>query len=251
MALWAGRLSGNIDERLNALNASIGYDSRMFAEDIEGSVAHANMLGKIGILTSEETKALTAELAKISEEISSGALSIDQSAEDIHMFIEAELTKRLGTLGKKLHTARSRNDQVALDIRLYLNHQSIELNDLLKQLVSTICDIASKHLESVMPGYTHLQRAQPVTLAHYLMAYAQMFLRDISRLVDSKKRLCIMPLGSGALAGTTYPLDRQFVCDQLGFNAITANSIDGVSDRDFCARICQYFINYNDASFPL
>jgi len=205
----------------------------MFRQDIRGSLAHAKMLYKVGIVTSEDCEAIVSGLTGILSDIETGKLGIDPAAEDIHTFIEQELTKRIGTPGKKLHTARSRNDQVALDIRIYLSEESEILSDKLKWLVKTLCDISEKHLLTVMPGYTHLQRAQPVTLAHYLMAYAQMFLRDINRLCDMQKRIKVLTLGSGALAGTTYPIDRQFVCAELGFNSVCANSMDGVSDRDF------------------
>ncbi len=233
MKLWAGRLQGQVDEKLNQLNASIGFDSRMYKQDITGSMAHARMLGKQGIIPKEDSEKIVAELGRMLEEIEAGTLEIDMSSEDIHTFVEGELTRRIGDAGKRLHTARSRNDQVALDIRLYLSDEIDRTVELAKELVRALCEVAGQHLESVMPGYTHLQRAQPVTMAHYLMAYAQMLLRDIDRLGDCKKRTRVSPLGSGALAGTTYPLDRAFVAEQLGLNGITANSMDGVSDRDF------------------
>ncbi|MBE5772569.1 MAG: argininosuccinate lyase [Clostridiales bacterium] len=237
MKLWAGRLTGQVDEKLNELNASIGFDSRMYKQDITGSIAHATMLGKVGVVTPEESAQIVEGLKGILSDIDSGALEIDMTSEDIHTFVEAELTQRIGAAGKKLHTGRSRNDQVALDIRMYLADQIDELIALAKDLCRAFCEVAQQHLETVMPGYTHLQRAQPVTLAHYLMAYAQMLLRDIDRLADCKKRTMVSPLGCGALAGTTYPLDRQFVADQLGFNGIAMNSIDGVSDRDFALEL--------------
>ncbi len=233
MNLWKGRLSGELDKRLQQLNASIGFDSKMYKEDIEGSIAHAAMLGKIGVLTEQESTIIQKTLRDILEEIHTGKLPIDQTAEDIHMFVEQELTGRLGDLGKKLHTARSRNDQVALDLRLYLLRQTEEIYALAHDLAQTVIEIASRHLDTVMPGYTHMQRAQPVTLAHHLMAYVQMLLRDMARMRDCQKRITSMPLGSGALAGTSYPLDRKMVCDALGFSDITKNSMDGVSDRDF------------------
>ena len=233
MKLWAGRLAGQVNEKLNELNASIGFDSRMYKQDITGSIAHAKMLGRIGVLTAEETCQITEGLAAILNDIDTGAMEIDMTSEDIHTFVEGELTKRIGTAGKKLHTARSRNDQVALDIRMYLADEIDATIALAKDLIAAFCETAKQHLESVMPGYTHLQRAQPVTLAHYLMAYAQMLLRDIDRLTDCKKRTLVLPLGCGALAGTTYPLDRAYVAEQLGFNGICMNSMDGVSDRDF------------------
>ena len=233
MKLWAGRMSGDIDERLNRLNASISYDSRMYKEDITGSIAHARMLGAAGIIDKSESEKIIDGLKGILSDLESGVLEIDMESEDIHTFVEGELTKRIGDAGKRLHTARSRNDQVALDIRLYLSSKADALIEGAKKLAYSICGISKEHLETVMPGYTHLQRAQPVTLAHYLMAYAQMLLRDVSRLRDCKKRTLVMPLGSGALAGTTYPLDREMVAKELGFDSVTLNSLDGVSDRDF------------------
>ena len=237
MKLWAGRLQGQVDEKLNELNASIGFDSRMYKQDITGSIAHARMLGRQGIIPAEDAEKIVAGLADILSEIEAGTLEIDMTSEDIHTFVEGELTKRIGDAGKRLHTARSRNDQVALDLRMYLADEIDRTVALAKDLIRALCEVAEQHLESVMPGYTHLQRAQPVTLAHYLMAYAQMLLRDIDRLTDCKKRTLVLPLGSGALAGTTYPLDRQFVADRLGFNGICMNSMDGVSDRDFALEL--------------
>ena len=237
MKLWAGRTGGDVDARLSAINNSIGFDSRMFRQDIAGSIAHATMLGKTGVIAPEEAARITEGLKGILADLESGALEIDIECEDIHTFVEATLTARIGTAGKRLHTARSRNDQVALDIRLYLSDEIDRLIGLAKGLTNALCDIAEAHLETVMPGYTHLQRAQPVTLAHYLMAYAQMLLRDIERLEDCKRRTRVSPLGSGALAGTTYPLDRAFVAEQLGLEGITMNSIDGVSDRDFALEL--------------
>ena len=237
MKLWAGRLQGQVDEKLNELNASIGFDSRMYRQDITGSIAHARMLGKQGIIPAEDAEKIVSGLTDILSEIEAGTLEIDVTSEDIHTFVEGELTKRIGDAGKRLHTARSRNDQVALDLRMYLADEIDKTVALAKDLISALCEVAERHLEGVMPGYTHLQRAQPVTLAHYLMAYAQMLLRDIDRLKDCKKRTLVLPLGSGALAGTTYPLDRQYVADQLGFGGICMNSMDGVSDRDFALEL--------------
>ncbi|MBR1559384.1 MAG: argininosuccinate lyase [Clostridia bacterium] len=237
MKLWAGRTGGDVDERLSAINNSIGFDSRMYRQDILGSVAHATMLGKVGVVTPEESAQIVEGLKGILADLESGALEIDMSCEDIHTFVEATLTQRIGTAGKKLHTARSRNDQVALDIRMYLADQIDRLIALAKDFAAALCDVAERHVETGMPGYTHLQRAQPVTLGHYLMAYAQMLLRDIDRLTDCKRRTLVLPLGSGALAGTTYPLDRDFVAEQLGFNGISMNSLDGVSDRDFALEL--------------
>ena len=237
MKLWAGRTGGDVDERLSAINNSIGFDSRMYRQDITGSIAHAKMLGRIGVLTEKEQADIVSGLEGILADIESGALEIDMTCEDIHTFVEATLTERIGTAGKKLHTARSRNDQVALDIRMYLADAIDRLTGLSKELIAALCDVAEQHLETVMPGYTHLQRAQPITLAHWLMAYAQMLLRDIDRMKDCKRRTLILPLGSGALAGTTYPLDRSYVAGLLGFGDISQNSLDGVSDRDFALEL--------------
>ena len=237
MKLWAGRTGGDVDDRLSAINNSIGFDSRMYRQDILGSIAHATMLGKVGVVTPEESAQIVEGLRGILADIESGALQIDMTCEDIHTFVEATLTSRIGSAGKKLHTGRSRNDQVALDIRLYLADQIDHLVALAKDLAAAFCEVAEQHTETVMPGYTHLQRAQPVTLGHYLMAYAQMLLRDIDRLNDCKARTLVLPLGSGALAGTTYPLDRAFVAEQLGFGGISMNSLDGVSDRDFALEL--------------
>ena len=235
--MWAGRFTKEVDERVNDFNSSISFDHRMYKQDIEGSIAHATMLGECGIIDIEESKKIIEGLKGILADIESGKLEFDPTAEDIHMFVEAELTSRLGDTGKRLHTARSRNDQVALDIRMNLKVEADEIIALVKELEQTILNMAEKHLTTVMPGYTHLQRAQPITFAHHLMAYANMLLRDLGRLEDCKKRLNIMPLGSGALASTTYPINRQRVCDLLGFDEITQNSLDGVSDRDFCIEL--------------
>ena len=237
MKLWAGRTGGDVDARLSAINNSIGFDCRMFRQDILGSVAHATMLGKQGIISREDSEAIVAGLKGILRDIEAGTLEIDMTCEDIHTFVEATLTQRIGTAGKRLHTARSRNDQVALDIRMYLADEIDRLVGLTKDLAAALCDVAEAHVETVMPGYTHLQRAQPVTLGHYLMAYAQMLLRDIDRLKDCKARTLVLPLGSGALAGTTYPLDRAYVAELLGFNGVSMNSLDGVSDRDFALEL--------------
>ncbi|WP_443713293.1 argininosuccinate lyase, partial [Ruminococcus sp.] len=236
--MWAGRFTKEVDERVNDFNSSISFDARMYRYDIEGSMAHATMLGECGIIDKHESEKIVEGLKGILADIDDGKLQFDPTAEDVHMFVEAELTKRLGDTGKRLHTARSRNDQVALDVRMILRAETKEIIELVKKLEHTILDIAEKNLTTVMPGYTHLQRAQPITFAHHLMAYANMLLRDISRLEDSYKRTNIMPLGSGALASTTYPINRQRVCDLLGFDEITQNSLDGVSDRDFCIELC-------------
>lgn len=237
MALWAGRFSKEIDEGVNAFNSSIAFDARMYEQDIKGSIAHATMLGATGIINKEDSDIIVAELENILNDIDSGELEFDSSAEDIHMFIEAELTSRLGNTGKRLHTARSRNDQVALDLRMYLHSELDEIMELVKALTLTLCDIASENLHTVMPGYTHLQRAQPITFAHHLMAYAEMLIRDYDRIEAAQARMNVMPLGSGALASTTYPIDRNMTMQLLGFDGITSNSLDGVSDRDFCIDI--------------
>ena len=235
--LWKGRFKKELAKETNDFNSSIGFDSRMFEEDIKGSIAHATMLGATGIIDKSESEKIVNELDKILGEIKSGELEIDMTAEDIHTFIEGELTSRLGQTGKRLHTARSRNDQVALDIRLTLRKEIDEITVLLKSLVEVLCNKAQEHSATIMPGYTHLQRAQPITFGHHLMAYCSMILRDIDRLIDVKKRMNICPLGSGALAGTTYPLNREMIADLLGFDGVTQNSLDGVSDRDFCIEL--------------
>lgn len=235
--MWAGRFKKEVDEKVNDFNSSISFDCVMYEQDIQGSIAHATMLGQQGIIPLEESKLIVEGLQGILEDLRCGKLSFDMTAEDIHMFIEAELTTRLGAAGKRLHTARSRNDQVALDIRMYLKDQTREMIGLVKELCETLCDLADEHTQTVMPGYTHLQRAQPVTFAHHIMAYVQMFLRDIGRFEDTYKRMNVMPLGSGALASTTYPIDRVLVSDLLGFTEPTQNSLDGVSDRDFCIEL--------------
>lgn len=233
MVLWEGRFKKELDSRTNDFNSSILFDSRMYKQDILGSIAHSTMLEKQGIILAEDKEKIVNELTNILNDIESGKLHIDPNAEDIHMFIETELTNRIGDSGKKLHTARSRNDQVALDIRMYLKDEITSLIDYLKQLINALCDKANENLETVMPGYTHLQRAQPITFAHHLMAYVEMILRDIQRLEDCYKRTNIMPLGSCALAATTYNLDRYSAKELLEFEDITKNSLDGVSDRDF------------------
>ncbi|MCL2496043.1 MAG: argininosuccinate lyase, partial [Clostridiales bacterium] len=218
----------------NDFNSSIRIDCRMFSQDIAGSLAHTAMLAAKGIISAEDAQAITDGLGGILEDWESGALTIDYSAEDIHSFVESELTKRIGESGKRLHTARSRNDQVALDLRLYLREESEEIIRRIKDLLSALCEKASRHQDTILPGYTHLQRAQPITFGHHLMAYAMMFLRDIERLQDGQKRLNISPLGSCALAGTTYDIDRELTAGLLQMEGIAANSLDAVSDRDFC-----------------
>lgn len=233
MALWAGRFSKEINKDVNAFNSSLSFDCRMYKQDIRGSLAHAKMLCKQRIIDQQAYEEITKGLNDILHEIEEGTLLFDPNAEDIHMFIEAELTKRYPVSGKKLHTGRSRNDQVALDLRLYVHDEIKEIDQLLKEMIKVLTDVAIQHTETIMPGYTHLQRAQPVTFAHHLMAYAEMFLRDIDRLKDIDKRVYVSPLGSGALATTTYPLDRQFTAEELGMYDIMYNSMDGVSDRDY------------------
>lgn len=235
--LWAGRFSKQEDERVNDFNSSIAFDARMAQQDIQGSIAHATMLGRQGIIEPSEADLIVQGLEGIAHDLQTGVLAIDPTAEDIHMFVEAVLTNRLGDTGKRLHTARSRNDQVALDIRLHLRDQCREIKALLLSYIDVLTNQAEQHLETVMPGYTHMQRAQPITFAHHLMAYVQMALRDVQRIEQTCERMNVMPLGSGALAGTTYPIDRQLVKDLLGFSAVSANSLDGVSDRDFCIEL--------------
>ena len=235
--LWNGRFKKELAKETNDFNSSIKFDSRMFEEDIRGSMAHAAMLGAQGIIDEGESKKIIDGLAAILDDIKSGALPIDESAEDIHTFIEGELTARLGDTGKRLHTARSRNDQVALDIRLTLRKETSEIKDKIKELIGVLCEKAEENTSTIMPGYTHLQRAQPITFAHHIMAYAAMLCRDLGRLEDAARRMNVCPLGSGALAGTTYPLDREMTARELGFDSITLNSLDGVSDRDFCIEL--------------
>lgn len=235
--MWAGRFSKEVDSKVNAFNSSIAFDARMYKQDITGSIAHATMLGEQGIISMEDSLTLIGGLKEILVDIESGSLQFDPNAEDIHMFIEAELTKRLGDVGKRLHTSRSRNDQVALDIRLYLRDEINEIKKLVKELIETLCKIAKEHADTIMPGYTHLQRAQPITFGHHLMAYAQMLLRDIERLNDTEKRMNVCPLGSCALAGTTYNIDRSRTSSLLEMSEPMANSLDGVSDRDFCIEL--------------
>ncbi len=237
MKLWAGRFSKEADERVNDFNSSISFDSRMYRQDIAGSIAHATMLGEQNIIAPSESETIIKGLKSILSDLDSGKLSFDPEAEDIHMFVEAELTSRIGDAGKRLHTARSRNDQVALDIRLYLRDAADGLISQVIELIHSLCNQAEQHTETVMPGYTHLQRAQPITFGHHLMAYCQMLLRDIGRLKDAKNRMNVMPLGSCALAGTTYPLNRERVAELLEFSSVTLNSLDGVSDRDFCIEL--------------
>lgn len=238
MKLWAGRFSKETDSAVNDFNSSIRFDSRMYEEDVKGSLAHAAMLAAVGVISGDDLEAISTGLAGILADIQSGALDFDPAAEDIHMFIEQELTVRVGEAGKRLHTARSRNDQVALDIRLHLREECAALITMIDALSAVLQSKANAHSGAVMPGYTHLQRAQPVTFGHHLRAYVQMMARDRSRLSDAVTRMdAECPLGSGALAGTTYPIDRAMTARALGFAAPCANSLDGVSDRDFCIEI--------------
>ncbi len=237
MKLWGGRFSKSTDAAVDDFNSSIRFDSRMYKQDIRGSQAHATMLGKQGIIPKEDAELIVKTLEEILADIENGKVEFTIDAEDIHMNIETILISRIGDVGKRLHTGRSRNDQVALDNKLYLRDESEELKVMLENLQSIILKLAEENLDTIMPGYTHLQKAQPITFAHHIMAYYEMFGRDLSRLFDWRKRMNVLPLGSGALAGTTYPLDRPFVAEQLGFDGITQNSIDGVSDRDF---VCEF-----------
>ena len=237
MKMWAGRFSKELNKEVNDFNSSIRVDSRMYKEDITGSMAHAFMLGKCGIIPEKDSELIIETLEGILNDLENGLLEIDYEAEDIHMFVEEVLTKRIGDVGKKLHTARSRNDQVALDFRMYTKNQILEIKGLVKSLIETIIYISKQNIDLIMPGYTHLQRAQPILLSHQLMAYANMLSRDLSRLNDCYKRTDYMPLGSAALAGTTHNIDRFIVKDKLGFENVTLNSIDSVSDRDFAVEL--------------
>ena len=235
--LWAGRTDGATSQIADDFNSSIRFDSRMYRQDIEGSMAHAAMLAQKGIISPEDADTLIAGLEQILSDVESGDLAIDMTCEDIHMFVEAVLTQRLGDVGKKLHTARSRNDQVALDVRMYLRKELDEIAALTKELIAAVTDKAEEYKTAIMPGYTHLQRAQPITFGHHMMAYAMMLLRDLDRLADCRKRMNQSPIGCCALAGTTYDTDRYFEAGKLGFDGICLNSLDGVSDRDFCAEL--------------
>ena len=233
--MWAGRTDGQTDRLADDFNSSIGFDCRMYRQDITGSMAHAAMLGATGILPKADADTLIDGLQTILDDLDSGKLQFDPTCEDIHMFVEQVLTERLGDVGKKLHTARSRNDQVALDLRMYLREQCDAISAQVKTLIEALVDRAAEYKSAIMPGYTHLQRAQPITFGHHLMAYAMMLLRDRSRLSECRKRMNRSPIGCCALAGTTYPTDRAMEAAQLGFDGICMNSLDGVSDRDFCA----------------
>ena len=235
--MWQGRTDGVLNKDADDFNSSISFDKKMFKQDIVGSMAHAEMLGVQNIISSSDADQIISGLESILNDIMGGKLEISSDAEDIHMFVEAELISRIGDVGKKLHTARSRNDQVALDLRMFLKDENAEIKDLLISLIKVITEKAEENVNTVMPGYTHLQRAQPITFAQHLLAYANMFIRDYGRIVDATKRMNLSPLGSCALAGTTYDTDRIFVANKLGFDGATANSIDGVSDRDFCVEL--------------
>ena len=237
--LWAGRFKKETDQAVNAFNASIGVDQRMYREDIEGSMAHAAMLSRQGIITEEDGRQIRLGFQSILKDMDAGAISLTpEQYEDIHMANEQLLTERIGEAGKRLHTARSRNDQVALDLRLYVRREIGEIAGQITELLEELCTLAEANAETVMPGYTHLQRAQPITFGHHLMAYANMFRRDAKRLENCLEGMDEMPLGCGALAGTTYPIDREFVAGELGFSRVTDNSLDGVSDRDYCMELC-------------
>ncbi|HHV65614.1 MAG TPA: argininosuccinate lyase [Peptococcaceae bacterium] len=263
MKLWGGRFEKDTDALVEDFHSSISFDQRLYKHDIRGSIAHAKMLGRIGILTAEEAAKIVEGLETLLTDIEEGRVQFEIGAEDIHMNIEKLLTERIGDLGKKLHTGRSRNDQVALDFRLFLREEIDRIKDLLVKLIETLMNLSAQHLRTWMPGYTHLQKAQPITLAHHFMAYVQMFLRDLGRLRDARQRLNISPLGSGALAGTTFPLQREEVAQELGFAGVTLNSLDGVSDRDFAleflsaaailmmhlSRLCEELIIWSSGEF--
>lgn len=237
MKLWSGRFDKNTDALVDELNASIGFDFRMYRQDIEGSLAHSAMLAKQGIIPKKDAELIADGLKEILKDIEDGKLSFGSDVEDVHMAIEGELTRRIGDAGKRLHTARSRNDQVAVDIRLYLKQEISEIRLLVLGLLETVLNLSEKSTDVIMPAYTHLQRAQPTTFAHYMMAYANMLRRDVTRLEDCLARMDECPLGSGALTATTYPIDREYVARELGFSRITQNSLDGVSDRDFAIEL--------------
>ncbi len=237
MKLWSGRFEKNTDALVDALNASIGFDLRLYRQDIAGSLAHSAMLAKQGVISADDAEKIAGGLRGILADLEAGKLHFGQDAEDVHMAVEGELTRRIGDAGKRLHTARSRNDQVALDLRLYLKAEIVEIRDLVLELLETVLALAERHGGVIMPAYTHMQRAQPTTFAHHMMAYANMLRRDVTRLEDCLERMDECPLGSGALTGTTYPIDRMAVAEELGFPTITQNSLDGVSDRDFAVEL--------------
>ncbi|MBQ3195191.1 MAG: argininosuccinate lyase [Clostridia bacterium] len=239
--MWAGRFGKELDREADDFNSSIHFDSRMYRQDIRGSVSHAEMLAKQGIISAEDCALIKEGLLGILADLEEGKLSFDPAAEDIHMFVESVLTKRIGDVGKRLHTARSRNDQVAVDVRLYLRDEAGEICVLVKELISAVLEQAEANKDTICPGYTHLQRAQPISFGHHLLCYCMMLIRDIGRIEDSVKRMNLCPLGSCALAGTTYNTDRQYTAAALGFDGYTLNSIDGVSDRDFCLELMSAF----------
>ena len=245
--LWGGRFTKQTDQLVFDFNASITFDKRLFHEDVTGSIVHATMLAKQGILTEEERKSIVEGLTGILEDVDDGTLAIDETQEDIHSFVEATLIDRIGDAGKKLHTGRSRNDQVALDMRLYTRARVAEIDGLLKKLLEAILDTMENNLDTYMPGFTHLQKAQPITLAHHYGAYFEMFKRDRQRLSDIYKRMNYCPLGAGALAGTTYPLDREYTARLLHFEGPTLNSIDSVADRDY---LIEFLSALSDAFKP-
>lgn len=263
MKLWGGRFEKSTEGLVEDFHSSIRFDQRLYKQDIQGSMAHAKMLGNVGVISESEANQLIQGLGEILEDIQGGKIEFEIGAEDIHMNVEKLLTERIGPVGKKLHTGRSRNDQVALDLRLFLRTEIDQTKLLLQQLIQTLLQLSEEHLETWMPGYTHLQKAQPITLAHHLMAYVQMFLRDLDRLKDTRKRLNLSPLGSGAMAGTTFPLDREYVARELGFEGVTLNSLDGVSDRDFAlefladasilmmhlSRLCEELVIWSSGEF--
>ena len=263
MKLWQGRFAKEENASANAFNSSTGFDSRMWKQDIMGSIAHAKMLGKQGIITEEESASMVTHLKEILWDMEAGRLSFEPEDEDIHMFVERILTKRTGDLGKKLHTARSRNDQVALDFRMYQKELIAQISESLQDLLHVLYKLASQNQETILPGFTHMQKAQPVTLAHHLLAYYNMFSRDQERFDDCLKRTDYLPLGAGALAGTTYPTDRQYLKEQLGFSQLCTNSMDAVSDRDFAieflnccsiammhlSRLCEELIIWSSPDF--
>ncbi|EHQ87516.1 argininosuccinate lyase [Desulfosporosinus youngiae] len=263
MKLWGGRFEKSTEGLVEDFHSSIRFDQRLYKQDIQGSIAHARMLGSVGVISESEASHLIQGLSEILGDIQAGKIEFEIGAEDIHMNIEKLLTERIGPVGKKLHTGRSRNDQVALDLRLFLKNEIDQTKSLVDQLIQTLLHLAEGHLETWMPGYTHLQKAQPITLAHHLMAYVQMFLRDLGRLKDTRKRLNISPLGSGAMAGTTFPLDREQVARELGLDGVTLNSLDGVSDRDFAleflanasilmmhlSRLCEELVLWSSGEF--
>lgn len=236
--LWGGRFKKGSDPLMEEFHSSLCFDRRLYRQDIQGSMAHARMLGRIGVITPQEAAAIVEGLTAVQADIEAGRVSFSSETEDIHSLVERELIARIGVTGKKLHTGRSRNDQVALDVRMYLKEEIRTIGNLVRELQRALLDVAEQHVETVMPGYTHLQRAQPVTFAHHLLAYFEMFERDAGRLADCYRRTDVMPLGAGALAGTVFPLDRESVAAELGFAAVAENSIDAVSDRDFAVEFC-------------